>query len=88
MWKAAQLYLRQVEGLEAGSPKGVIRGSFQVGLLEDDQTRLAPEMTDDRNLTAHTYNETLAEAIYSRIPAYVRLMEHWLHVMEERADHA
>jgi nucleotidyltransferase substrate binding protein (TIGR01987 family) len=88
LWKAAQLCLRQVEGLEAGSPKGVIRSCFQVGLLEEAQTRLALEMTDDRNLTAHTYNEVLAEAIYSRIPTYVRLMEHWLHVMEERAERA
>ena len=32
-------------------------------------------MTDDRNLTAHTYIEAVAETIYNRLPAYLTLME-------------
>ena len=86
VWKAAQIYLREHEGLEVGSPKGVIRACFRVGLLDEDQTRLALEMADDRNLTVHTYNETLAQAIASRIPAYARLMEQWLKAMIERTE--
>ncbi len=88
LWKAAQLYLREVEGLTIGSPKGVVRGAFQVGLLSKDQARLGLEMVDDRNLTVHTYNETLANAIYSKIPDYIKLMEHWIGAMEERMEHA
>ena len=84
LWKATQLYLREEEGLTVGSPKRVVRASFQVDLLNEDQTRLALEMVDDRNLTVHTYNETLAEAIYSRIPGYIALMERWLDAMKER----
>ena len=88
LWKATQLYLREEEGLTVGSPKGVVRAAFQVNLLNEDQTRLALEMVDDRNLTVHTYNETLAKAIYSRIQGYVTLMEHWLDAMKERMEHA
>lgn len=84
IWKAGQVYLREREGLEIGSPKGVIRACFRVGLLDGDQTRLALEMVDDRNLTVHTYNEALAQAIVSRVPKYVHLMKQWLEAMMER----
>lgn len=53
VWKAAQLYLKQAEGLETNSPKAVIRASAGVGLLTESQARLALAMADDRNLTSH-----------------------------------
>jgi len=84
IWKAAQLYLREVEGMQLGSPKSVIRTSLQTGLLSEDQARLALSMADDRNLTAHTYNETLAKGIFSRLPRYVQLIDNWLAGMEEK----
>jgi nucleotidyltransferase substrate binding protein (TIGR01987 family) len=77
VWKAAQLYLRLGESLEVASPKAVIRASFQTGLLTDPQARTAMQMADDRNLTVHTYNEDLAEEIYSRLPDYSELMSEW-----------
>jgi len=73
-WKALQVYLREVEGLEGASPKGVIRLVREVGLLEEE-ARLALGMVDDRNLTVHTYNESLAQAIFRRLPEHTRLME-------------
>jgi len=72
-WKALQVYLREVEGLEGASPKGVIRLVREVGLLEEE-ARLALGMVDDRNLTVHTYNESLAQAIFRRLPEHTRLM--------------
>ncbi len=63
VWKAVQLFLRTVESLEVASPKAAIRASLQVGLLTEEQSRAALRMADDRNLTVHTYNEALAEAI-------------------------
>lgn len=36
------------------------------------------DMIDDRNLTALTYNEALAIAIFSRLPAHARLLRRWL----------
>lgn len=84
VWKAAQLYLRTEESLESGSPKGVIRGSLQAGLLTEEHARKGLAMADDRNLTVHTYNESLADAIYSRLAGYSELMGHWLGAMEGR----
>ena len=77
-WKAAQLYLREREGLEQGSPKGVMRACLQVDLLTEEQVRLALEMADDRNLTVHTYNEELARKIFSRLAVYAALLQTWL----------
>ncbi len=84
LWKAAQMYLRQAEGLEPGSPKGVIRACMQVGVLTEQETRLAIAMVDDRNLTVHTYNEVLAEQIFARLERYAGLMTNWLSAMETR----
>lgn len=74
-WKALQAYLREVEGLEGASPKGVIRLAREAGLLGEEEARLALGMVDDRNLTVHTYSESLAWAIFRRLPDYARLME-------------
>ncbi len=78
VWKVAQLYLREREGLDIASPKGVIRACLAVGLLTPEEGRLALKMVDDRNLTVHTYNETLAEAIFSRLAQHAMLMDRWL----------
>ena len=83
-WKAAQRYLQEVEGISIGSPKGSIRASRDVGLMPDEQTTLGLEMIDDRNLTVHTYNESLAEEIYRQLPSYADFLAIWLTAMEER----
>jgi nucleotidyltransferase substrate binding protein (TIGR01987 family) len=78
VWRAAQRYLLVVEGLEANSPKGVIRAAATTLMLEEEEARLAFQMIDDRNLTVHTYNEELANAIFSRLGAYAQLLRAWL----------
>jgi len=77
-WKAAQAVLREHFGIELASPKTVIRACFENGLLTEDETRAALAMVDHRNLTAHTYNEALAEEIYAAIPGYRRLLRSWI----------
>jgi len=74
VWKAAQRYLLLAEGVAVNSPKAVLRGCRDAGHLEDTATEHALEMADDRNLTVHTYNEGLAQAIYSRLPRHHALM--------------
>jgi nucleotidyltransferase substrate binding protein (TIGR01987 family) len=84
-WKAAQRFLAVVEGVEAGSPKAAIRACRQAGLLAPADTERALVMADDRNLTAHTYNEALAEAIFARLAAHLATLEVWLKAMQDRA---
>lgn len=82
-WKAAKEILFQREGIDAGSPKGVIRSCREVGILSDEQTITALQMVDDRNLTVHTYNEALAIDIYSRLRTYQSILIDWLDGLEK-----
>ena len=85
-WKAAKLFLFEIEGLDEGSPKSVIRACHRIGILSKEETIEALRMADDRNLTAHTYNEPLSLAIYERIKGYAPLLCHWLERMENACD--
>ena len=57
-----------MEGIEVGSPEAAVRSSREPGLLNPEEAESALVMTDDRNLTAHTYNERIAAAIFGRLP--------------------
>jgi len=83
VWKAAQRYLRVMEGRMEASPKPVVRASVAAGLLEATDGRIALNMVDDRNLTSHTYNEELAQRIFSVLPEYAHIMRTWLSGMHE-----
>jgi nucleotidyltransferase substrate binding protein (TIGR01987 family) len=78
VWKAVQLFLREVEGIDIGSPKAAARASMQTGLLSDAESREALVMIEDRNLTVHTYEEKLANEIAARVPAHTRLLRKWI----------
>lgn len=82
-WKAAQTYWAEVEGLAVASPRAAIRGSFQVGVLDEKGTSAALAMVDDRNLTVHTYNEALARAIFARLGGHARVLAAWLGALDE-----
>lgn len=84
-WKAARHYLLTAEGLQAGSPKQVMRGLHQVGILSEDETVEALNMVDDRNLTVHTYDEGKALEIFERIRKYSLLMRDVLGRLEVKS---
>jgi nucleotidyltransferase substrate binding protein (TIGR01987 family) len=83
VWKAAQAVLLERYGVELASPKPVVRGCFENGLLAEEEARLALAMVDHRNLTSHTYNETLADEIFAAIPDYRRLLRAWIDRMAQ-----
>lgn len=87
VWKAAKEVLFEREGIDAGSPKGVIRSCREVGILTDQQAVTALEMVDDRNLTVHTYNERLAVEIYSRLGTYQDILRCWLEGLNPNDSH-
>lgn len=83
-WKAAKQYLFDIEGIDIGSPKGVIRSCREVNLFSDEETILALQMVNDRNLTVHTYNEELAVKIHTNIYDYFPLLTFWLNRMDDK----
>ncbi|EHL07701.1 nucleotidyltransferase substrate-binding family protein [Desulfitobacterium hafniense DP7] len=88
VWKVAKAYLYTVEGIDIGSPKGVIRSCRELGVFDDDSATQALVMTDDRNLTVHTYNEALAVEIHKRIKPHAVLIRLWLSELQRRTANA
>ncbi len=88
LWKLAKVYLEALEGVIANSPKQVFREALKTGLLTVAETETCLKMTDDRNLTAHTYLENIAEAIYSKLPVYLTVMEKLMASILERTARA
>ena len=77
MWKCGKDYLREKEGLDAPSPKKVIRYFREIGIFTDEETEQFLNMADDRNLTAYTYDEDLAKKMELRIREYKVLLFEW-----------
>ena len=67
--------MRECEGIRCSLPKSCFREALATGLITEEQTVACLEMTDDRNLTSHTYVEEIAEQIYKRVEDYRKLME-------------
>lgn len=83
-WKAAQQYLRVVEGIDVGSPKAAVRAAREAGLLSEAEAAQALTATDDRNLAAHPYNERLAKTLFARLSGHLAVLEVWLDAMRRR----
>jgi nucleotidyltransferase substrate binding protein (TIGR01987 family) len=87
LWKLLKGYLYQVEGLICNSPKECFREGLKVGVLSVEETETCLVMTDDRNLTSHTYIESIAEAIYPKLPSYLVVMQSLLENIQRRMEH-
>jgi len=70
LWKFLKEYLKEQEGLICNSPKACFRELFSLGLLNEPETIKLMEMTDDRNMTSHTYKEEVSQIIYSKLSEY------------------
>jgi len=71
-WKAVKEALKQ-RGLDCQSPKSCLREAFRQGWIDDEAAGIL--LLDDRNLTSHTYDETLAEVIYKRLPRHLSFLQ-------------
>ena len=71
-WKMMQEVVR-INGVEAYGPRNVIRESVRLGIIDNPTSWL--DFLEDRNLTTHTYKESLAQQIYKRIPRFIPLAE-------------
>jgi nucleotidyltransferase substrate binding protein (TIGR01987 family) len=74
-WKLLKDFLHFREGIVCNSPKSCFREAFSIGLLNEEETLSSLEMTDDRNLTSHTYDEELADKLYQKINNHYELMK-------------
>lgn len=63
-WKLLKDY-EQAEGIRVKTPREVIKQAYLVGLIGDGHDWI--EALQDRNLTAHTYKEEIAQIVEKRI---------------------
>ena len=63
-WKLAKAMLNY-NGLEADSPRPVIKEAFKANIIKDGQSWI--DMLEDRNKTSHIYDEAQAVGIYNKI---------------------
>jgi nucleotidyltransferase substrate binding protein (TIGR01987 family) len=88
VWKLLKAYLGVLEGIACNSPKQCFRQALKAGLLSVEDTEVCLTMTDDRNLTAHTYIEAVAVAIHRRLPEYHTVMHGLVAGIRTRAESA
>ena len=68
IWKVLKLLLAH-EGIEAATPRRAISEAFRTGVITDEPTWLA--MLQTRNLTSHSYDESLALVVYRSVREYL-----------------
>jgi len=85
-WKTLKEYLKEYEGIICNSPKSCFREALRVGLLSEEETITCLEMTDARNLTAHTYFEEVAQEIYEKVKSYFEIMNKIFNKMKRKLE--
>ena len=65
-WKTVQKMVVE-HNKTVGSPKQAFQAAFELGWIREQDQDLWIKMSDDRNLTTHTYKEALADEILGRI---------------------
>lgn len=79
-WKFLKDYFIE-QGVVLNFPKEVLKEAYSSKLIDDETVWIA--MLNDRNMTSHTHDESLADEIYLRIRAYVPE----LHKLLNNIDH-
>ena len=71
------MYIEHVHQMiiESPSPNKIFRLASKLNLVNDTELNNLLDSVTDRNLTSHTYNETIAEKIYDHIPLYHATMK-------------
>jgi nucleotidyltransferase substrate binding protein (TIGR01987 family) len=69
-WKYLKVYLEEEHNAPCTSPRTCFRAAFRHGVLDDDPFWI--DVTVLRNYTVHTYNEGLAEYVYSQLAETAR----------------
>ncbi len=78
LWKFLKVYLKEREGVICNTPKSCYREFFKLDMITEEETVKFLEMTDDRNMTSHTYKEEVSMALYEKMRNHYVLMESFI----------
>lgn len=65
-WKLVKTFLEEIKGVQCQAPKDCWRQAYTTGIIAYDDFWI--KLTDARNQTSHTYNETTAEEVHALLP--------------------
>lgn len=88
VWKLLKACLKEHAGILCNSPKDCFRKAQSVGWLTEDEAEKFMIMTDYRNLSAHTYVESIADTIFGRLKEFSQAMEKLFRHLEEMTNRA
>lgn len=71
-WKTLKQYLQRRGLLDLNSPKSVFSGAYAEGIIDDEL--IWSTIITKRNLSVHTYNQKLADSLFSELPQYYHAM--------------
>ena len=73
LWKTLKVFLEEIHGVRAVSPRQVFKEAIALTLIEKEQIFI--EMIESRNTLSHTYNEKQAMKIYTKCSDYLSVMK-------------
>ena len=76
LWKTLKVFLEDIHGVRAVSPRQVFKEAFALSIIDEELTFV--EMIESRNTLSHTYNEEQATKIYVKCAAYLEAMKNVL----------
>ncbi|RUP36171.1 MAG: nucleotidyltransferase [Acinetobacter sp.] len=80
-WKFLKDYFFERD-IQLNYPKEIMQEAFAVHLIQNEDIWI--KMLRDRNMTSHTYDEKLADEIFSRIKLYVPELRGLLNKVKEK----
>lgn len=83
-WKTLKDFLQTRGNVEIYGSRDATREAFKSGLIHDGETWM--EMIESRNLSSHTYNESVANEIIDKIVSYVILFAELKTKLERLAE--
>ncbi|MFZ2226214.1 MAG: HI0074 family nucleotidyltransferase substrate-binding subunit [Candidatus Moraniibacteriota bacterium] len=86
LWKTVKMYLKEYEGIECNSPKACFREIRVILDLSEENIEQCMAMTDDRNLSVHTYSEKMANELYARLVQYWQIADLIAGKIKEKAN--
>jgi nucleotidyltransferase substrate binding protein (TIGR01987 family) len=72
LWKTLKIFLEEIHGVRAVSPRQVFKEAFALSIIDEELTFV--EMIESRNPLSHTYNEEQAAKIYVKCADYLKAM--------------
>lgn len=82
-WKIGKRFLSIAAGLEANSPKEVIKKLFTTGYIKEEELETLLNMIEDRNRLSHIYKNEYFEEILSKLKKYKIQMEDLINRIEQ-----